>query len=53
MENEYTLTVTISVKVKTNLSIEDAIDEFGSECNYDFPSTENVEVVSSQWLDTE
>lgn len=49
---EQTIYITVAVKVKSNLSLEDTIDEFGSECSYDFPSTENVEVVSTEWLDT-
>jgi len=51
--NEFTFTVTFSVKVKTDLSIENAIDEFGSNCNYELPSTDNVKVISTEWLDTE
>lgn len=49
---EETLYITIAVKIKSKLSLEDTIDELGSECSYDFPSTENVEVVSQEWLDT-
>ena len=52
-EKEYTLTVTIQVKVKSKLSLQDTIDEFGNECSYELPSTENVEVVDTEWLDTE
>jgi len=50
---EHTLKITIMVKVTTDLSFEDAVDEIGSECEYDFPSTDNVKVVSTEWLDTE
>lgn len=49
---EQTLYITIAVKVKSNLSLEDAIDELGSECAYEIPSTDNVEVVKTEWLDT-
>lgn len=51
MEN--TLMVTIKVVVKSDLSFEDMIDEIGSECAYEFPSTDNVKVISTEWLDTE
>jgi len=51
--NEYTFKVTISVKVKTDLPMEAAIDEFGGDCEYELPSTDNVKVVSTEWLDTE
>ena len=49
---ETTLYITIKVKVKYDLPVDELIDELGSECSYDFPSTENVEVVSQEWLDT-
>lgn len=49
---ETTLYITIKVKVKSDLPVDELIDELGSECSYDFPSTENVEVVSQEWLDT-
>lgn len=50
---EYMFTVTMQVKVKSKLSLEDAMDEFGNECSYELPSTENVEVVETEWIDTE
>lgn len=49
---EETLYITIAVKVKSKLSLEEAIDELGSECAYEIPSTDNVTVVSTEWLDT-
>lgn len=49
---ETTLYITIAVKVKSDLPIEEVIDEFGSECSYDFSSTNNVKVVNQEWLDT-
>lgn len=49
---EQTLYVIIAIKVKSNMSLENTIDEFGGECNYNFPSTENVEVVNTEWIDT-
>jgi hypothetical protein len=51
--NEYNFTVTFSVMVKTDLPMQEAIDEFGSNCDYELPSTDNVKVVSTEWLDTE
>ena len=52
-EKEYSFTVTIQVKVKSKLSLQDAKEEFGNECGYELPSTENVQVVETEWLDTE
>ena len=49
---EETLYITIAVKVKSKLNLEDTIDELGSECAYEIPSTNNVTVVSTEWLDT-
>lgn len=49
---EETLYITIAVKVKSKLSLEETIDELGSECAYEIPSTDNVTVVSTEWLDT-
>lgn len=43
----YNLTVTVSIKVKSNLSIEDTIDQFGSETEYTFEDTENVQVIET------
>lgn len=50
--NTQKLYVTICVSVESDLSLEELIDEFGSECEYDFPSTENVKVLNQEWLDT-
>lgn len=42
------LTVTVSIKVESNLSYEDMIDQFGSETDYDFKSTDDVEILEMQ-----
>lgn len=49
---DQTLYITIKVQVKSDLDKQEIIDELSSECYYDFPSTENVEVVNTEWLDT-
>lgn len=49
---DQTLYITIAVRVKSKLPLEEAIDELGSECAYEIPSTDNVKVTSTEWLDT-
>jgi len=44
----HTLTVTVQIKVESDLPIEQLIDNFGSETNYDFGSTEEVKVISTE-----
>lgn len=54
MKHKHTLAITVYVTVESSLeSLEDLIDEFGSECSYEFPSTDNVKVIGCQWIDTE
>lgn len=53
MKNKHTLKIEIYVTVESDLEYEDIIDEFSSECSYDFPSTDNVKVIGCQWIDTE
>lgn len=50
---EHTFKVTILVKVKTDLDVDEALEELTSDCYYDFPSTDNVEVVNTRWEETE
>ena len=45
--------VCIEVEIETDLDYEDAIDEFGSESDYNIGSTDNVKVVKQEWLTTE
>ena len=49
----YNLTVTVSIKVKSNLSIEDVIDQFGNETDYNFESTDEVKVIDTEILEVE
>lgn len=50
--NKYTFYITTKVEVETDLRIQDAIDEFQSETDYNFDSTENVTVLHTEYLDT-
>ena len=52
MKTHY-LTVTVNIKVKSNLSKEDIIDQFGSETDYTFESTDDVEVLETEILEVE
>ena len=47
---KHKLYVTIAVEVESDLSIEEAIDEFTAEADYDFKATDNVEPISSEWI---
>ena len=40
----------IRVEVETDLDREDAIDEMNNDCRYDFPPTENIKEVSTEWM---
>jgi hypothetical protein len=51
--NEYILTLSIKVKIKTNLPIEEALEQFSSEAVYNFGSTDDVEVTDTEWEDSE
>ena len=49
----YNLTVTVNIKVKSNLPIEDIIDQFGSETDYNFSGTDEVEVIETEILEVD
>ena len=49
----HTLTITVNIKVKSNLSYEKLVDEFGSEVDYTFESTDNVKVLETSILEVE
>jgi len=49
---KHTLYIKVKVEIETELDIEQAIDEFGSESLYNFDSTENITVLNTEWLDT-
>ena len=44
MKTHY-ITVTVQIKVQSNLSIEDTIEQFNNDTDYNFTSTEDVEVI--------
>ena len=52
MKTHY-LTVTVNIEVKSNLSIEDIRDQFGSETDYNFSSTDEVEVIETEILEVD
>lgn len=52
-KNRYTLKITVNVVVESDLELEEVIDEFGSESDYNFLSTDNVTVTGQEWVDTE
>lgn len=45
--------VIINIEFESELPFDEAMDELASECSYDFPSTDNVRVTGTEWLDTE
>lgn len=45
--------VTIMVKVRTEQDENQALQDLSTECNYDFPSVPGVEVLNTEWRDTE
>lgn len=50
MKTHY-ITVTVQIKVQSNLSIEDIIDQFGNDTDYNFTDTEDVEVMETEILE--
>jgi hypothetical protein len=50
---EYVFHVNVKVKVQTELSPEEAKEEFEQESMYNFDSTENVTVLDTEFLETE
>ncbi len=44
--------VTIKVEVSTKLSPAAAIEEFTENCEYFLQSTDNVEVIETEWEET-
>lgn len=53
-KSKFKLLVTIAVEVESDFTaLADVVDEFGSDCDYSLPSTDNVKVLNTEWLDTE
>ncbi len=50
--NTFTMNATIKVKVATNLSKAEAIEEFTENCEYFLQSTDNVKVIETEWEET-
>jgi hypothetical protein len=40
------------VEIESNLSVDEAIEEFESDCAYSFPETDNVKVIGTEWRET-
>lgn len=49
---ETILYITVKVKVKSDLPLQELIDELGSESFYNIDSTDHIEVLETEWLDT-
>lgn len=47
-----TLFITIKVQVESDLNIESLVDEFETETDYTFNSTENVKVLNTEYIST-
>ena len=48
---KYRIYLTFGVDIETELSLEEAIEEFQSDVNYDLPSTVNVTVNNDELLE--
>jgi hypothetical protein len=51
--NYITLRATIIVKLQTKERPDLAIEQFTQNCQYNFPKVGNIEVVKTEWIDTE
>ncbi len=51
MKHKLKVTVYVTVESAEYDNIETIIDEFSQETNYDFPSTPNVEVLETEFVD--
>ena len=51
-KTSYVLYATIRIEIESDLPFEDAIDEFQSNCIYDFPDTQKCKVIETRWEDT-
>lgn len=49
---ETTLYVKVKIKVESDLPIDEIINEFSYNSFYNFESTENVEVLETEFLET-
>lgn len=52
MKKTIRMLVTTMVEVETELEVDDAIEEFEQNCHYDYPDTENVKVIQTEWRET-
>lgn len=55
MENtnlkRFTLIITIRVEVESDLPINEVIDQFSSETDYNFTDTDDVKVIETEFID--
>ena len=49
----YNLSVRINVKVQSDMSVEETIEELQTETDYTIPSTDNVEVIHTELMEVE
>jgi len=49
---KHTFYATIRIEIESQLELDEAIDEFQSNCLYDFPNTEKCNVILTRWEDT-
>jgi hypothetical protein len=42
----------IEIEIDSDLSDDEAVRELSTECAYEIPSTKNVRVVGTEWLET-
>jgi hypothetical protein len=42
----------IEIEIDSDLSDDEAVRELSKECAYEIPSTKNVRVVGTEWLET-
>lgn len=51
-KNSYTIYATIRIEIESQLGLDEAIDEFQSNCLYEFPNTEKCNVIQTCWEET-
>lgn len=47
------LRMTFTAVIESDLPIDEAIAQLSQESSYEFPSVEGVEVLSTEWVDTQ
>lgn len=47
------IVVTTMINLETELEVDEALNEFTSDCDYTFKDTTNVKVIETEWRDTD